>query len=97
MTRFTPLARAVACAALLATVGACTDSQGGAQDSPYAQDGDTGAAAPATETNVTPMQAPDSTAGVARSTGTGGSAGVKNNQGAKGSDIAQPSGQTPRP
>lgn len=86
--------RSIAAALALAAAAACSGPKGGAQDTGYAQDGDSGAAAPATETNITPMQAPDSTTGVAAPTGRPGVAGVPQ---ARDADVARPDGKNPRP
>lgn len=81
--------------AALATLAACNPgSKGGAQDSGYATDADTGAAAPATQSQVSPMQPPDSTTGVSAPTGQPGVAGVRN---APSSDVSAPTGERPRP
>jgi uncharacterized lipoprotein len=83
---------AAAAVALLAGCASSTDDA--AQEQGYANDGDTGAAAPATRTNVTPMQPPDSTTGVASPTGRPGAAGVPQAQDA---NIAEPIGKNPQP
>lgn len=82
-------------AATFALLAGCADSSDDvAQEQGYANDGDTGAAAPATRTNITPMQPPDSTAGVASPTGRPGAAGVPQ---ARDANVAEPDGQNPRP
>lgn len=75
----------------LVAAGACNaGSKGGAQDTGYVQDGDTGAASPGA--SYTPnTTAPDSN--TAKSTGTPGVAGVPQ---AKSSDISEPTGKSPR-
>lgn len=79
-------------AAIALGTAACTSPQGGAQDTGYAQDGDTGAAAPATQSNIRHSQPPDSTTGVSSPTGRPGAAGVPQ---AKDANIAEPVGQNP--
>ena len=86
--------RSIAAALVLGAAAACSGPKGGAQDTGYAQDGDTGAAAPATESGITPMQPPDSTTGVASPTGRPGVAGVPQ---ARNADVARPDGSNPRP
>lgn len=88
------MTRSIAAALVLAATAACSGPKGGAQDTGYAQDADTGAAAPATESGITPMQPPDSTTGVASPTGRPGVAGVPQ---ARSSDVAAPDGKNPRP
>lgn len=84
--------RSILGAIALVATAACTSPQGGAQDTGYATDADTGAAAPATQTNVTPTQPPDSTTGVSSPTGRPGAAGVPQ---ARGANVAEPDGQNP--
>ena len=69
---------ALALAATLTALGACT--KGGRDD--YVRDGDTGAAAPATQLKVDNPSGPDSTVGVSQRTGARGPAG--DTTGAKG-------------
>ena len=82
--------RVAALAAALGTtvaLGACT--KGGRSD--YVQDGDTGAASPATRPTLDHPNAPDSTAGVSQRTGQRGVAG--DTLGSKG----QPAGTPTKP
>lgn len=81
-------------AAAAAALVACAGSDEGAMDTGYANDGDTGAAAPATQGGLDYMQPPDSTTGVSAPTGRPGVAGVPQ---AKDADVSAPVGQNPRP
>lgn len=84
----------LAAAVFVVTAACASPSDDASQEQGYADDGDTGAAAPATHSNVTHSQPPDSTTGVASPTGRPGTAGVPQ---ARNSDVAQPDGRNPRP
>ena len=96
MTHFTKATRAAALAIALgssvAALGAC-DSKGGRSD--YVQDGDTGAAAPATVPTVDNPATPDSTAGVSQRTGERGVAG--DTLGSKGNPASTTPGAATKP
>ena len=81
-------------AAAIVALAACGGAEDGAQETGYANDGDTGAAAPATEGKLEHLQPPDSTTGVSSPTGRPGSAGVPP---AVDANIAEPQGKNPRP
>lgn len=84
--------RSIALVGAVLLLAACNPgSKGGAQDTGYVAD-DTGMASP--NAGYTPVVPPDSTAGVAKSSGTAGVAGVK---GATDDAISAPEGKSPTP